>query len=405
MIRVLFVDDDPEVLASLRHLLHRQEREWDRCSCRSSRRGHRRARPEPADVVVLRHADAGDGRHAAIPRARRATCIPARRASSCPETPSTFARQALPLCAPVSRQAVPLADQLVDAVNRTPPLHRILTSPVSRTLIVGPGSAADRAASSYLASSRGSRRGRRRRSTTLPSASSGPGARRQDAGRWGTRWFGRERRLTSVREAAAVTSATDVLRGLALGGQVFGTMTIAPFEGFSLEGLAAAALHPRGWRPACSKGRRASTTSSRPHGPRHRPGLALADGPSAKKCVEVPRPARSSERRPFHDVDHRRLLGATSRRHRRLPARHVREPFPIVEATAYHHSPRRVAAASGACSPRVHLVDVLMSHGRTDRERSHAGAAARHRLPRLRAAFVPSCRWSRLRARNRTRPQ
>ena len=71
-------------------------------------------------------------------------------------------------------------------------------------------------------------------------------------------------------------------------------------------------------------------------------------------------------------------------------------PFPIVEATAYHHSPRRVAAGERRMLAAVHLADVLMSTAEPDRE-DHTPEQ------RLDIGFLDACgirpdlpRWSQL---------
>ncbi len=185
----------------------------------------------------------------------------------------------------------------------------------------------------------------------------------------------------------------DVLRGLALGGQAFGTMTIPPFEGFSLEGLQRHSLHTARLAARLLEGQKGVDdvfTTAMVHDIGQ---VVLAAGRRAE-YAEVRRRA-TAERRPFHEAEYE-AFGAT---HAGIGAYLLGMwglPFPIVEATAYHHSPRRVAAGERRILAAVHLADVLMSTVEPDRD-DHTPEQ------RLDIGFLDSCgirpdlpRWSQL---------
>ena len=136
MIRVLFVDDDPDVLDHLRHLLHRQEREWDMVFAPDPDCGSRRARPRARRRRRVRPAHAGHRRRraswrwcATSTRGALASCSPARpirtwRSRRCRSRISTSGKPCR-------------TDQLVDVVNRTAGLYTHLDDSVLRGIVAG----------------------------------------------------------------------------------------------------------------------------------------------------------------------------------------------------------------------------------------------------------------------------
>jgi HD-like signal output (HDOD) protein len=126
----------------------------------------------------------------------------------------------------------------------------------------------------------------------------------------------------------------------------------------------------------------------------HDIGQAVLAAGHRDEYAEVRRQA-TAEHRPFHEVEYD-TFGAT---HAGIGAYLLGMwglPFPIVEATAYHHSPRRVAAGERRLLAAVHLADVLMSTAEPDRE-DHTPEQ------RLDIGFLDGCgirpdmpRWSQL---------
>ena len=269
-------------------------------------------------------------------------------------------------------------DQLVDAVNRTAGLYTHLDDPVLRGIIAG----LDRLPSVphlYLEITQLAARSDATLDELAAAVERDPALVAKVLQMANSAWFGRSRRLTSIREAVQYLG-TDVLRGLALGGQAFGMMSIAPFEGFSLEGLQRHSLHTARLAARLLEGQKGVDdvfTTAMVHDIGQ---VALAAG-RRKEYAEVRRRAKA-EHRPFHEVEYD-AFGAT---HAGIGAYLLGMwglPFPIVEATAYHHSPaarRRGRAAHPGRGPpggRAH------EHRRTGSRGSHARTAARHRLPRF----------------------
>jgi HD-like signal output (HDOD) protein len=301
----------------------------------------------------------------------------------------------------VARQALPFAhqylgkpcrtDQLVDAVNRTASLYTHLDDPVLREVISG----LDRLPTVphvYLELTRLASEPEATLDDLAASVERDPALVAKILQMGNSAWFGRRRRLTSVREAVQYLG-TDVLRGLALGGQAFGTMAIAPFEGFSLEGLQRHSLHTARLAARLLEGQKGVddvfTTAMV-----HDIGQAVLAAGRREHYAAVRRRA-TAERRPFHEVEYD-TFGAT---HAGIGAYLLGMwglPFPIVEATAYHHSPRRVANGERRLLAAVHLADVLISTVEPDRD-DHTPEQ------RLDIGFLDACgirpdlpRWSQL---------
>ncbi len=389
MIRVLFVDDDPAVLDNLRHLLHRQEREWDMAFAPDPDAGLAELAREPADVVVSDMGMPGMGGAGFLARVRDLYPGAARIVLS-GDAQGDIDRRALPFAHQYLGKPC-RTEQLVDVVNRTASLYTHLDDPVMRRIISG----LDRLPTvphvyleiTQLAS---------RPETTLDELAAiverDPALVAKILQMGNSAWFGRRRRLTSVREAVQYLG-TDVLRGLALGGQAFGTMTIAPFEGFSLEGLQRRSLHTARLAARLLEGQKGVddvfTTAMV-----HDIGQVILAAGHREEYAEVRRRAQA-ERRPFHEAEYD-TFGAT---HAGIGAYLLGMwglPFPIVEATAYHHSPRRVAAGERRILAAVHLADVLMSTAEPDRD-DHTPEQ------RLDIGFLDACgirpdlpRWSQL---------
>jgi HD-like signal output (HDOD) protein len=389
MIRVLFVDDDPQVLDHLRQLLQRQEREWDMVFAGDPDAALDELALEPADVVVSDIRMPGMGGAGLLARVRDLYPGAARIVLS-GDSEEDVARQALPIAHQYLGKPC-RTDQLVDAVNRTATLYTHLDDPVLREMI----SSLDRLPTVphvYLEITRLASDPESTLDQLAASVERDPALVAKILQMGNSAWFGRQRRLTSVRDAVQYLG-TDVLRGLALGGQAFGTMEIAPFEGFSLEALQRHSLQTARLAARLLEGQKGVHdvfTAAMVHDIGQ---VVLAAG-RRREFADVRRRAKA-EHRPFHEVEYD-TFGAT---HAAVGAYLLGMwglPFPMVEATAYHHSPRRVAAGERRLLAAVHLADVLMSTAEPDRE-DHTPEQ------RLDIGFLDSCgirpdlpRWSQL---------
>jgi HD-like signal output (HDOD) protein len=389
MIRVLFVDDDPDVLDNLRHLLDRQEREWDMAFAPDPDAGLEELAREPADVVVSDMRMPGMGGAGFLARVRDLYPGAARIVlSGDPE--GALDRQALPFAHQYLGKPC-RTEQLVDVVNRTASLYTHLADPVLRRIVSG----LDRLPTVphvYLEITRLASQPETTLDELAAVVERDPALVAKILQMGNSAWFARRRRLTSVREAVQYLG-TDVLRGLALGGQAFGTMAIAPFEGFSLEGLQRHSLHTARLAARLLEGQKGVadvfTTAMV-----HDIGQVVLAAGHGEEYAGVRRRA-TAERRPFHEVEYD-AFGAT---HAGVGAYLLGMwglPFAMVEATAYHHNPRRVAAGERRLLAAVHLADVLMSTVEPDRD-DHTPEQ------RLDIGFLDACgirpdlgRWSQL---------
>jgi HD-like signal output (HDOD) protein/ActR/RegA family two-component response regulator len=361
MIRVLFVDDDPHVLDNLRHLLQRQEREWDMVFAPHPDAGLDELAREPADVVVSDLRMPGMGGVGFLARVRDLYPGAARIILTGDPEPD------------VTRQAMPFAhqylgkpcrtDHLVDVVNRTAGLYTHLDDPALRGIIAGL-ERLPTAPQVYLELTQLAATPEATLDELTAAVERDPALVAKVLQLSNSAWFGRRRRVTSIRDAVQYLG-TDVLRGLALGGQAFGTMTIAPFEGFSLEGLQRHSLHTARLAARLLEGQKGVddvfTTAMV-----HDIGQVVLAASRREQYAEARRRA-TAEHRPFHEVEYD-VFGAT---HAGIGAYLLGIwglPFPIVEATAYHHNPRRVTAGERRILAAVHLADVLMSTVEPDRD-------------------------------------
>jgi len=389
MIRVLFVDDDLDVLDNLRHLLSRQEREWDMVFAPDPDAGLAELAREPADVVVSDLRMPGMGGAGFLARVRDLYPGAARIVLS-GDREGDVDRHALPFAHQYLGKPC-RTEQLVDVVNRTASLYTHLDDPVLRRIVAG----LDRLPTVphvYFEITRLASKPEATLDELAASVERDPALVAKMLQMGNSAWFARQRRLTSVREAVQYLGA-DVLRGLALAGHAFGTMEIRPFEGFSLEALQRHSLHTARLAARLLEGQKgvadAFTTAMV-----HDIGQAVLAAGHRDEYAEVRRQA-TAEHRPFHEVEYD-TFGAT---HAGIGAYLLGMwglPFPIVEATAYHHSPRRVAAGERRLLAAVHLADVLMSTAEPDRE-DHTPEQ------RLDIGFLDGCgirpdmpRWSQL---------
>ncbi len=170
-------------------------------------------------------------------------------------------------------------------------------------------------------------------------------------------YFGLARRVSSVAEAVSFLGI-ELVKGLALGAQVFAALDGAPaVPGFSLTELqrhavAVARLARRVMRTA--KLADEAFTAGMVHDV-GRVILALA---LPERCAEL-LAAAAAANRPLHDVE-KDLLGVT---HAELGAYLLGTwglPIPIVEAVAFHHTPAAAKPAVGDVLLAVHVADGLL---------------------------------------------
>jgi HD-like signal output (HDOD) protein len=352
--RVLFVDDEPSILDGLRNVLRRQRHDWDMVFAVGADAALDEMARQPADVVVSDMCMPGMDGAALLEQVRNQYPGTARIVLS-----GHAERDAIVRALPVAHQYLSKpfeADQLITIINRTTRLHARLDDPVLRGMIAG----IDRLPSVphvYLEITRVAAKSNSTLDDISEIVERDPALVAKVMQVVNSAYFGLRRELRSIREAVQYLGA-DILKGLALGGQVFGTALIEPFEGFSLEGLQRHSLHTARLARRLVSGERGLDdvfTAAIVHDVGQ---IILAAG-QREQFAAVRRRARA-ERRAYHEVE-QETFGAS---HAGIGAYLLGMwglPFPIVEAAAYHHSPRLVPAGERRLLAAVHLADALVS--------------------------------------------
>lgn len=375
--RVLFVDDEPSILEGLRNVLRRQRHDWDMAFAIGADAALDELARQAADVVVSDMRMPGTDGAALLEQVRNLYPGTARIVLS-----GHAERDAIVQALPVAHQYLSKpfeADQLIAVINRTTGLHAHLNDPVLRSMIAG----LDRLPSVphvYLEITRVAAQPNATLEDLSEIVERDPALVAKVLQVVNSAYFGLRRELTSIHQAVQYLGA-DILKGLALSGQVFGTARITPFEGFSLEGLQQHSLHTARLarrlvdvQPALADVFTAAIV--------HDVGqIVLASG-QRESFAEVRRRARA-ERRAYHEVEHE-TFGAS---HAGVGAYLLGMwglPFPIVEAAAYHHTPRLVPTGERRLLAAIHLADALISA--VDPNASGLGTESR-----LDIGFLDSC--------------
>ena len=375
--RVLFVDDEPSILDGLRNVLRRQRHRWDMAFALGADAALEEMARQAADVVVSDMCMPGTDGAALLEQVRNLYPGTARIVLS-----GHADRDAIVRALPVAHQYLSKpfeADQLIAVINRTANLHAHLNDPVLRGMIAG----LDRLPSVphvYLEITRVAAQPNATLEDLSEIVERDPALVAKVLQVVNSAYFGLRRELTSIRQAVQYLGA-DILKGLALGGQVFGTARIKPFEGFSLEGLQQHSLHTARLARRLAGGQQGLAdvfTAAIVHDVGQ---IVLASG-HREPFTEVRRRARA-ERRAYHEVE-QETFGVS---HAGVGAYLLGMwgvPFPIVEAAAYHHTPRLVPAGERRLLAAVHLADVLISAVDPDAP----GSGAEHRLD---IGFLDGC--------------
>jgi HD-like signal output (HDOD) protein len=172
-------------------------------------------------------------------------------------------------------------------------------------------------------------------------------------------YFGLARKVSSIEMAVAHLGA-QVLKALALNAGVFSTIEIPEIEGFSLDRLQAGAL----LRARLAK----RFMRDRKHGEEaftaamiHDIGTLIVALVMPEVFTEIRRNARETAR-PIHVVERERL-GVT---HAEIGA-YLQGmwglPYPIVQAVAYHHNPSSAPCGEAEVLAALHVADALADPG------------------------------------------
>jgi len=354
-IRVLFVDDEQNILDGFRNVFRKQRREWDIVVALGGAAGLEELARTPADVVV------SDMR---MPGMDGATFL--QRVKD--QYPSTVRivlsgdadREAIIKTLPVAHQHLSKpceAEQLIGVVNRTRSLQAYLHNPGLRTLIAG----LDRlpsVPSVYLEIMNVAGRSY----TTLDDITSiverDPALVVKILQLVNSAYFGLKRELSSIREAVQYLGL-DILKGLALSGQVFGTLQTATSANFSLEQLQHHSLHTARLARMIANGQRGAEEAFTAAIVHDIGEIVMACGWGDEFAQA--RQQALAEGRPCHEIEEETfgtnhagvgayLLGMWGL------------PLGVIEATAYHHTPRLASPEGRKLLAAVYIADILTTN-------------------------------------------
>lgn len=351
--RILFVDDEQAILDGLRDLLRKERRRWDMVFALGGREALEELARQPFDVVV------SDIRMPGIDGAQLLTQVKADYPCVARIVLTGHAdRDAVLRALPVAHQFLTKpceAGALRVAIERTQALHALLASREIRD-IVGRLTSLPSVPQTYLALTDAARDARKGLSDMQAIVQRDPAMSTKVLQLVNSAYFGNTAPIASIQQAIMYLGI-ELLKGLALGGNVFATLGKTGIDGFSLEGL-----QTRSLRTAClakrfvADPRRAEEAFT---------AALVADvgqiiiAMSLRKGYQdVLRQARDS-RRPLHAVE-LETLGVT---HAEIGAYLLGVwglPFSIIEGVAYHHRPN--ALGNGPCEmlAALHAADALV---------------------------------------------
>ena len=351
--RILFVDDEQAILDGLRDLLRKERRRWDMVFALGGQEALVELARQPFDVVV------SDIRMPGMDGAQLLTEVKAAYPCVARIVLTGHAeRDAVLRVLPVAHQFLTKpcdAGALRIAIERTQALHTLLASREIRD-VVGRLTSLPSVPQTYLALTEAARDSRKGLSDMQAIVQRDPAMSSKVLQLVNSAYFGNTQPIASIQQAVMYLGI-EVLKGLALGGNVFGTLGKTSIDGFSLE-----SLQMRSLRTAClvkrfvvdpRKAEEAFTAAIVADVGQ----IVIAMG-LRKGYQDVLRQARDS-RRPLHAVE-LETLGVT---HAEIGAYLLGVwglPFSIIEAVAYHHRPN--ALGDGPCEmlAALHAADALV---------------------------------------------
>jgi HD-like signal output (HDOD) protein len=351
--RILFVDDEVAILDGLRDLLRKERRRWDMVFAVGGAEALEELARRPFDVVV------SDIRMPGIDGAQLLTTVQARYPSVARIVLTGHAdRDAAMRVLPVAHQFLTKpcdAAVLRVAIERTQALQALLASQEIRD-IVGRLRSLPSVPKTYLELTEASRDPRKGLGDLTAIVQRDPAMSTKVLQLVNSAYFGSVQRIASIPQAV-MHLGIELLKGLALTGNVFATLGKTPIEGFSLETLQLRSLQCAGLaKRFVSDPRQAEEafTAALVHDVGQ---IVIAMG-LPKPYQEILREARHS-RRPAHVVELEKL-GVT---HAEVGAYLLGVwslPFSIIESVAYHHRPS--ALGDGPCETlaALHAADVLV---------------------------------------------
>lgn len=351
--RILFVDDEPQVLDGLQNLLRKHRRVWDMAFCVGAEAALEEMARNPVDVIVSDMRMPGMDGAALLEHVKQKYPSVARIVLS-----GHAEREAILRALPVAHQFLSKpcdADTMRIVIERTCSVQNLLQDAALRE-VIGRLDKLPSVPTTYWELTRAVAEPNVEIATIAKIIEKDPAMSIKVLQLVNSAYFGLAHRMTSVNRAVTYLGI-ELVKGLALMAQVFTTMEASPASGFSIAKLQECSLatgRVAGRFQNDSKLREEAFTA----------GLVHDIG---KMIIAVAMPARYAEvvqnvretHRPFHAVESE-VLGLT---HAAVGACLLGTwglPFSIVEAVAFHHSPGLVT--EGACEvlAGLHVADALV---------------------------------------------
>jgi putative nucleotidyltransferase with HDIG domain len=364
--RILFVDDEAQVLGGLQDLLRKQRRNWEMVFALGGDVALEELRKAPFDVVVSDMRMPGMDGAELLRRVQQEYPIVARIVLS-----GYAERDAMVRALPVAHQFLSKpcdAEELRVVIDRACGLQALLHDAATRKL-VGKLDKLPSVPQCYLELTR---------AVTNPEGGLGvvaniverdPAMSAKVLQLVNSGYFGLGQRVTSV-QRAVIYLGIDLIQGLALTAEVFSTIAVPTVEGFSLDQVQEHSfLTARLAKRLVSDPKRAEEAFAAAIV--HDIGKMILALVLPERYAEVIAVARSRNV-PTFEVE-AELLGVT---HAEVGAYLLGAwglPMSIVEAVAYHHAPRRLCATAKDVLAAVHVADALVTiAGTSDRTLTEA---------------------------------
>lgn len=379
MRRILFVDDEPQILDGLRDLLRKQRKQWSMVFALGGEAALKELEHASFDVVV------SDMRMPGIDGATLLTRVRDLYPASARIILSGHAdRESIVRALPVAHQFLNKpcdATLLRVVVERACELQRLLQNENIRCLI-GKLDKLPSAPHTYWELTRVAARPDVALDDLAAIVEQDPSMTVKVLQLVNSGYFGMPQKLSSVRQAVSYLG-TDLLKALALSVHAFGTIPLNASREFSIEALQRHAIQTarivKRMVPDPKRGAEAFTAALV-----HDIGRIVLSVGVPDILDEALRQERISGR-PAHVVE-RELLGVC---HAEVGAYLLGVwglPLPIVEAVAYHHTPSMAAEGTAEALTLVHIADALLG----GESGLHAGGATNGLLD---AEFVARSSW------------
>lgn len=353
MRRILFVDDDAQILDGLRDLLRKQRKQWSMVFALGGEAALCELQKSPFDVVV------SDMRMPGIDGATLLTRVKELYPSSARIILSGQAdRESIVRALPVAHQFLSKpcdAALLRIVVERACELQRLLQNENIRCLI-GKLDKLPSAPHTYWELTRAAARPDVALTDLAVIIEQDPAMTVKVLQLVNSGYFGLPQHLSSIRQAVSYLG-TDLLKALALSVHAFGTIPPTASREFSIESMQRHAVQTarlvKRMAPDPKQGSEAFTAALV-----HDIGRLVLSVGVPDVLDEALRLERTTGR-PSHLVE-RELLGVS---HAEVGAYLLGVwgvPLPIVEAVAYHHSPSMAAEGTAEALTLVHIADALL---------------------------------------------